>query len=144
MNKTKLSLLLLAAILVGVCIGFFGNSAIIRHRIRQYSQLPANMPQHVTDRLTKRLSLDETQRQQVLAIFQKHEGRMKETREQSQAMIDSMIEEVRQEIAQHLTPAQQEEHKKALAELSQRRRDRNALIRAFPPPPVPTNNAPPK
>lgn len=133
MRKSQLILLLLAALLVGVCIGFFTNSAIIRARIHRFSQVPANMPEHITNRLTRRLGLDDEQRRQVLAVFQKHEGRMKETREQSRALIDAMIEEVRMEVALHLTPAQQEEHKKILAELRARKENTRALTRAVQP-----------
>ena len=134
MRKTKLTLLLLAALLVGVCLGFFGNSAIIRARIQKFSQIPANMPEHITAKLTERLELDATQQQQVLAVFKAYETRMEETRQQRRALIDALLEEVRVEIAQHLTPEQQEEHKKMLAEMGQRHRDARALMRAFPPP----------
>ena len=134
MRKTKLTLLLLAALLVGVCLGFFGNSAIIRARIQQFSQIPANMPEHITAKLTERLDLDATQQQQVLAVFKAYETRMEETRQQRRALIDALLEEVRVEIAQYLTPEQQEEHKKMLAEMDQRHRDARALMRAFPPP----------
>jgi Spy/CpxP family protein refolding chaperone len=140
MRKTKLTLLLLAALLVGVCLGFFGNSAIIKARIRQYSQIPANMPEHITGKLTERLDLNEQQQQQVFAVFQAYEDRMEETRQQRRALIDALLEEVRLEIAQYLTPAQQEEHKKLLAEMDQRHRDFRALMRAFPPP-AQTNTA---
>lgn len=134
MRKTKLTLLLLAALLVGVCLGFFGNSAIIRARIQKFSQIPANMPEHITAKLTERLELDATQQQQVLAVFKAYETRMEETRQQRRALIDALLEEVRVEIAQHLTPEQQEEHKKMLAEMGQRHRDARALMRAFPSP----------
>ena len=133
MRKTKLTLLLLAALLVGVCLGFFGNSAIIKARVQKYSQIPENMPEHITARLTERLDLDEAQQVQVLAVFKAYEGRMEETRQQRRALIDALLEEVRLEIAKHLTPEQQEEHKKMLAEMNQRRRESRALIRAYPP-----------
>ena len=133
MRKTKLTLLLLAALLVGVCLGFFGNSAIIKARVQKYSQIPENMPEHITARLTERLDLDEAQQVQVLAVFKAYEGRMEETRQQRRALIDALLEEVRVEIAQYLTLEQQEEHKQMLAEMNQRRRDTHALVRAFPP-----------
>ncbi len=132
MKKTKLTLLLLAALFIGVALGFWGNSAIIRARIRRYSQLPANMPEYITNRLTERLQLNDEQRQQVLAVFLTHEDRMRETREQSRALIDNLIEEVRLEIARHLTPEQQEEHKRILEEMKERRESSRAVIRAFP------------
>jgi uncharacterized protein YpiB (UPF0302 family) len=141
MNKTKLTLLLLTALLAGVCLGFFTNSAIIRARIRKFSQIPANLPEHITNRLTERLKLDDTQRAEVLAVFKAHETRMQETRAQSQALIDAMIEEVRVEISRHLTPVQQEEHKKLLAEMRLRQHNHRALLRAFPPPPPKENGA---
>jgi Spy/CpxP family protein refolding chaperone len=134
MRKTKLTLLLLAALLVGVCIGFYGNSAIIKARIQKYSQIPENMPEHITGKLTARLDLSAEQQQQVLAVFKAYEGRMEETRQQRRALIEALLEEVRLEVAKYLTPAQQEEHKKMLAEMDQRHRDNRALLRAFPPP----------
>ena len=133
MRKTKLTLLLLAALLVGVCLGFFGNSAIIKARIQKYSQIPENMPEHITAKLTERLDLDAEQQVQVLAVLKAYEGRMEETRQQRRALIDALLEEVRLEIAKHLTPEQQAEHKKMLEEMDQRRRDTRALIRAYPP-----------
>ena len=139
MRKTKLTLLLLAALLVGVCLGFFGNSAIIKARIQKYSQIPENMPEHITGKLTERLDLNPEQQAQVLAVFKAYEGRMEETRQQRRALIEALMEEVRLEVAKHLTSAQQEEHKKMLAEMDQRRRDDRALLRAYPPN-APTNN----
>ncbi|NLG34939.1 MAG: hypothetical protein GX548_06265 [Lentisphaerae bacterium] len=137
MNQTKLTLLLAAALLAGVCIGFFANAAIIRARIQRFSRIPANMPEHITHRLAKRLDLNEEQRRQVLAVFEAHSGRMQEAREQNRALIESLIEEARLEIARHLTPEQQEEHKQILAEIGERHRKNRALIRAFRPPPPP-------
>lgn len=139
MRKTKLTLLLLAALLLGVCLGFFGNSAIIKARIQKYSQIPENMPEHITGKLTQRLKLDPEQQAQVLAVFKAYEGRMEETRQQRRALIEALLEEVRLEVAKHLTPEQQEEHKKMLAEMDQRHRDNRALLRAYPPN-APTNN----
>ena len=137
MRKTKLTLLLLAALLLGVCIGFFGNSAIIRARIKRFSEAPVNMPAHIAEKLTKRLHLDSTQHEQILAVFMAYEPRMRENREQSRAHFQALLEEMRQQIAQHLTPEQQEEHKKMLAELDRRMQENRALMRAFPPPAPP-------
>lgn len=141
MRKTKLTLLLLAALLVGVCIGFYGNSAIIRARIQRFSQIPDNMPQHITGKLTERLDLDAAQQEKVLAVFLAYESRLQETREKSRAMLDALLQEMTVQIDQHLTPAQVEEHKIMLEELDQRRRDNRNLIRAFPPPASKTNAA---
>ena len=141
MRKTKLALLLLAALLVGVCIGFYGYSAVIRARIERFSRIPDNLPQHITGKLTERLGLDAAQQEQVLAVILSYDGRLKETREQSQAMLRAVLEEMRAEVQRHLTPAQIEEHKKVLDELDQRHRDSRALMRAFPPAAAKTNAA---
>jgi hypothetical protein len=136
MKKTKLALLLITALLVGVCIGFFTNSAIIRARIRQFSQIPANMPERITQRLTDRLELNAEQQKQVLAVFVAYEGRMSETREKSRAMFDTLMQEMTAQVDQYLTPSQVEEHKQMLEELDQRMRNNRALLRAFSPPPA--------
>ena len=80
MPKTKLILLLLAALLTGVCLGFFGNSAIIRARIRHFSQIPENMPRHITARLTERLHLDPQQQEQE----EEDEGQQQQHQEEQQ------------------------------------------------------------
>ena len=134
MRKTKLTLLLLAALLAGVCIGFFGNSAIIRARIRHFSRIPGNVPEHIVAMLTKRLDLDDAQQTQIRAIVQAYDVRLKDAREQSRATFDALMGEMRAEVAVHLTDAQREEHLRILAELDQRHRDNRALMRAFPPP----------
>ena len=106
MPKTKLALLLLAALLAGVCLGFFANSAIIKARIRGYSQMPADLPGHITARLAERLQLDAEQQKQVRAVFAAYEERMQETREKSRAMYDSLLAEMSIQIDQYLTPEQ--------------------------------------
>lgn len=134
MRKTKLALLLLAALLAGVCIGFFGNGAVIRARIRHFSRIPGNVPEHIVSMLTKRLDLDAAQQVQVRAIVQAYDVRLKEAREQSRATFDALMGEMRAEVSERLTPEQREEHRRVLAELDQRHRDNRALMRAFPPP----------
>ena len=144
MRKTKLTLLLLAAMLIGVCVGFFSYDAVIRARIRHYSQIPGNMPEHIVARLTERLELDTDQQAAVRAIVQSYDGRLQETREQNRAVLDALFAGMRGEIDVHLTPAQKAEHDIMLAELEQRRQENRAFRRAFdlPPPglPPPTNS----
>ena len=142
MRKTKLILLLLAALLVGVCLGFFGNSAIIRARIARFSQIPHNMPQHIADKLTERLDLDAAQREKVLAVFVAYESRLQESREKSRAMFDELKQEMSAQVDQHLTPAQIEEHHKMLAEFDQQRRADRALMRAMGATAGPSNATP--
>lgn len=133
MPKTKLTLLLLAALLLGACLGFYINDAIIRARIRSYSQMPENMPQHITGLLTKRLDLTPEQQQQVLAVLNSYSDRMAQAREQTRNLFTSLLQEITTEVDQHLTPEQVAEHKKMLAELQKRRQDNRALMRVYRP-----------
>lgn len=137
MRKTKLALLLMAALLVGVCIGFFANDAIIRARIRHYSRIPANLPEHITQRLTVRLKLDEEQQRQIREVIYSYDGRMQEVREQSDAMLDGVFVSMRDDIARHLKPEQAEEYRKIAEERRQRLKERRQLLQAFPPSPPP-------
>lgn len=143
MRKTKLTLLLLAAMLVGVCIGFYGNNAIIQARIRHFSRIPGNLPEHITQKLTERLDLDAAQRAQVLGVFTNYDGRIQETRDQSRAMFEALKREMTAQIDQYLTPEQVEEHRKMLAELDQMRQDNRALRRAMGTPPPGASDAAP-
>ena len=146
MRNTKLILLLLAALLIGMCAGFYINSAIIRARIRAYNQIPANIPQHVTDRLSKRLDLTPEQCGKILATMQGYQARMDETREKSRAMFDELMAEVFVQIDQHLTPEQQAEHARIQDEISAKRRAARDMRRALTPPPkdAPRNNKTPR
>ena len=139
MRKTKLTLLLLAALLVGVCIGFYGNNAIIQARIRHFSRIPGNMSEHLTQKLTARLELDAAQQTAVRAILQSYDGRLQEARDQSRATLDALLEGMRSEVAAHLTPEQKIEQAKMIAEFEQRRqadRDLRRALRAPPPAPA--------
>ncbi len=144
MRKTKLTLLLLAALLVGVCIGFTANNAIIQARIRHFSRIPGNMPEHITQKLTERLNLDDEQRAQVLAVFTTYDTRLQEIRDQSRATFDALRQEMTAQIDQYLTPAQVAEHTKMLDELEQRRQENRALRRAMGVSPSGPSNAPAK
>ena len=138
MRKTKLTLLLLAAMLIGVCVGFFSYDAVIRARIRHFSQIPGNMPEHITQRLTERLKLDAGQQAAVRAIVESYDTRLQETREQNRATLDALFAGMRGEIAVHLTTEQKAEHDKMVAELQQRRQENRDLRRALDiPPPAP-------
>ena len=141
MRKTKLTLLLLAALLVGVCIGFYANNAIIQARIRHFSRIPGNMPEHLTQKLTERLELDAAQQTAVRAILQSYDGRLQEARDQSRATLDALMEGMRSEVAVHLTPEQKIEQAKMIAEFELRRQTDRDLRRALrAPPPAPANS----
>ncbi len=143
MKNTKLTLLLLAALLVGVCIGFLGNRAIIQARVRHFSRIPGNMPNHIATMLTKRLELDAAQQGQIQTVLHAYDARLQKAREDSRAMFEGIMQEMRADIAVHLTPAQTAEHDKMIAEIDQRRQEQRALRQALSlPPPGMSNPAP--
>lgn len=143
MRKTKLTLLLLAALLVGVCLGFLGNRAIIQARIRHFSRIPGNMPEHITTMLAKRLELNSEQQTHIRAIVQSYDARLQQAREDSRATFEGIMQEMRVEVAAQLTPEQQAEHDKLVAEIDQRRQENRALRQALHlPPPGMSNPAP--
>ena len=131
MKKTKLFLLLMAALLLGVCLGFFGNSAMIRARIRRFSRIPGNVPEHIVQKLTERLDLDAAQQEQIRAVVQAHGARLQEAREQSRATFARLLADMRAEVATHLTPEQRAEHEKLVAEIDELHRNHRDLMRAM-------------
>lgn len=141
MRKTKLTLLLLAALLVGVCIGFYANNAVIQARIRHFSRIPGNMPEHLAQKLTERLELDAAQQEAVRAILVSYDGRLQEARDQSRATLDALFAGMRGEIAAHLNPEQKLEQQKMIAEFEQRRQSNRDLRRALRVPSPATTNA---
>lgn len=142
MRKTKLILLLLAALLLGVCLGFFGNTAIIRARIRHFSRIPGNVPEHIVQKLTARLDLNAAQQEQIRAVVQAHGIRLQEAREQSRATFTGLLADMRAEIATHLTPEQQTKHAQLIAEIDAMHRNNRDLMRAMRKPPRPAGLRP--
>jgi len=132
MKTTKLLLLLLTALLIGVCIGFFSNSAIIRARIRQFSEIRANRSAHIIEKLTKHLELTEEQQGQLHSVVLTYEVRITEAHEKSQALFQSPLEEMAEAITPYLTPKQQDAYKKMRSTHHQRHQKSRALMSAFP------------
>lgn len=130
LQKTTLALLLLGGVLVGFCIGFQTNAAIIRSRVRTLSGPAENMPAILTGKLTELLGLDEAQRTTVLGIMERHETRMREVRERRRAEVDGMIAELDAELQAEFTPEQREIHAKYLEDLRRRGAENRKLRRA--------------
>ncbi len=143
MRTTKLILLLLATLLAGVGIGVLGHTALIRARIRHFSQIPGNVPGHITDQLTRRLGLDAGQQAHVRVILERFDGRLQQARAQSRATFKALLDEMRAEVAALLTSEQRAEHAELLEEIDKRREGTRALRRALRPPPDLNTAAPP-
>ena len=128
--KATLVLILLGAALVGFCVGFQTNAAIIRSRVRALSGPVENMPAVLTDKLTEVLGLDDAQKAAVLGIMERHGARMHEARERRRAEVDAMVAELDAELQAEFTPEQKALHEKYLEELRRKGQENRKLRRA--------------
>ncbi len=132
MKTTKLLLLLLTALLVGVCIGFFANSSIIRSRIRHFSEIRAHRSAHVIGMLTEHLELTEEQQGQIRGIVLTYETQITEAQKQSEALYNAPLEEMASTITPYLTPKQQDAYKQMRSAHQRRHQKSRALVSACP------------
>lgn len=125
--KATLVLILLGAALIGFCVGFQTNAAIIRSRVRALSGPAENMPAFLTENLTKVLDLDTEQQAAVLGIMERHDARMREARERRRAEVDAMVAELDAELQAEFTPDQKARHVKYLDELRRKGQENRKL-----------------
>lgn len=130
LKKANLALLLLGAGLVGFCIGFQTNAAVVRARVRAISTLPENMPAFLTDRLTEVLGLDGEQRTAIRDIMERHDAKMKEARARGRAEVDALVAELDAAIDEQLTPEQKVKQRKYLDEIRKKAQENRQLKRA--------------
>ncbi|MDR0994613.1 MAG: hypothetical protein LBN38_08665 [Verrucomicrobiota bacterium] len=136
MQKIKWTLLLLAILLSGVCAGFYANTLVMRTRIRHFSRVPANLPEHITHKLTRTLHLNPTQQEKVRQTIMKHHLLIEEAWAEKHATFQQLMRNMRNEISVLLTPEQQAAYQNHLDKLDQERENRQHLRQgAFPPPP---------
>ena len=131
MRTTKLILLLLTALLVGVCIGFFTNSAIIKARVRRYQEIPAHLSEHIMEKMTGG-DLTEAQQLEIQKQVDDYVQQRKEQRGIRKAQQAERMAELSRKIAQHLTPEQDEQFKVMMEKVGPRRKASHDLMRAIP------------
>jgi len=131
MRKTKLTLLLFAALLAGVCIGFYVNDAIIRARVRRYSQIPANLADHISEKLAAGLDLNPIQQEQIRLLALAYEERFQDARERSRALRHEVTDDLLEQIQILLTPEQQAAYDDMMERMEARHRETRALRRAM-------------
>ncbi len=132
MRTTKLILLLLTALLIGVCIGFFTNSAIIKARVRRYREIPAHLSEHIMERMTARLDLTAEQEQDIQKQVDVFVEQREEQRRTRKAQNAGHMAELGRGIAQHLTPEQQVTFAAMMEKVGPRREASRDLMRAIP------------
>lgn len=132
MRTTKLILLLLTALLIGVCIGFFTNSAIIKARVRQYQEIPAHLSEHIMEKMTAGLDLSTEQQQEIQKQVDAYVDQRKENCGLRKVKRAEQMTKLSQGIAQHLTPDQQAVFKTMMEKVGPRRKASRDLMHAIP------------
>ncbi len=132
MRTTKLILLLLTALLIGVCMGFFTNSAIIKARVRRYREIPTHLSEHIMERMTARLDLTAEQQQDIQKQVDLYVSQREEQCQTRKAQNTGHMAELGRGIAQHLTPEQQATFKTMMEKAGPRRQAGQDLMRAIP------------
>jgi len=112
MKKLKPWLLLLLVFLAGFAGGVVVTRVAVRHFVQQIALNPSRMRDVVERRLTRRLRLDEKQRQQVHEILLKAQDQIKSVRVEVQPQLTAILQDTRNEIADVLTPGQREAFEK--------------------------------
>lgn len=105
MKTAKLILLLLTAVLIGVCIGFFAQNALLRSRVREYRQISPHMSGHMMGKMTHRLALTERQKEKIQDIIDTYTRRRTEQR----ALLQMKLH---RDITRCLNDEQREEYEK--------------------------------
>jgi len=132
MRTTKLILLLLTALLIGVCMGFFTNSAIIKARVRRYREIPTHLSEHIMERMTARLDLTAKQQQDIQKQVDLYVSQREEQCQTRKARNAERMAELSRGVRQHLTPEQQTQFKAMMEKVGPRRKASRDLMRAIP------------
>lgn len=122
----KAALWVAAVFLLGAALGGLLGYIFARHSVSA-SSAPANEPEPVrrarrVEQLTRELSLNSTQRQQLDAILLQWHAEMKATRDQQEAQIDQIRQKGRSQVRAILTPEQQPKFEEFLKRLDEERK----------------------
>jgi Spy/CpxP family protein refolding chaperone len=112
-----------AVFLLGVLAGGLLTAGIIRHRFRHRGDV-------IVRRLSSKLDLDETQREQLRVIVTDAEEQIRVLRQQVQPQVETVLTQAEAKVRLILTPDQIEKFNKIVAE-------RHAKWRTDAPPPPP-------
>jgi hypothetical protein len=91
----------------GAVVGGAGTVLVIVHGIRQAIRHPDEIPAHLKQRLTRRLSLDSTQSASVEQILTRHLAKIAQLRAGIRPDVQIELSGIHQEVREVLSPAQQ-------------------------------------
>lgn len=111
MNKTKLKVIagILLVFLLGVLCGVLGTGIVIKHGIQRFAnRTPREHKNFFVERLSKKLELTDTQKQEVEQIFSSTEDDIQKLLETSRGQFSVLMDQRRTQLQKILNPEQQE------------------------------------
>lgn len=120
------------AFLIGCIAGVIGGGLLQRHAMRRWAHGPDT--QRLVDRLSRQLSLDDTQKVAVKAALEKRRGQMDALHRDTFAK----MEQIRKGFLDELEPLLRPDQKEKLDKLKARWAERRRKLGLQPPPPPPT------
>ncbi len=104
--KTKMTLLLLMTLFIGVILGVLLRPLFIGNRFDDFRKLRS--PGGITSRIEKILELDETQMKVIKPILENHEIKLRESGEKSRREFGNLMDSLKTELSEYLTVEQLE------------------------------------
>ena len=122
MNKTKAIFAILLVFILGSVCGGLVTHMVYRQRMDSMIRDGHGVhEEHIVQRLTKRLDLDNGQVGQVRAIIHETHTAISEMRRKNQPQVETLITESQRRIGALLKPEQKAEFEKLIAERKARR-----------------------
>ncbi len=107
MQKTKLIIGFVLVFLLGALSGALGSGYLHHKRISRFAEFdPAHRMEFITERLTRRLNLDQEQRANVEKILAETQGALGDIRTKFAPEMQSMMDNAALRIKEGLTPEQ--------------------------------------
>ena len=105
--RTWLTLLMGGLLLIsGMVMGAGGTIMFVKHRMEQPDSAPKHFSNRLAQRITRDLDLSDDQTQQVRAILQTHQKKMRSIRMEVNDEVDASFETLKTEVEAILSPEQ--------------------------------------
>ena len=122
MNKTKAIFAIMLVFILGSVCGALVTHMVYRQRMDAISSGDHGVrEEHLVERLTRRLDLDNVQIEQVRAIIHETHSAIREMHRKNQPQVETLIAESQRRISSLLKPEQKAEFDRLIAERKARR-----------------------